>query len=137
MTGSLIPMRLLYVLVLFEAGMSLLSTLGGTLFMGGDPWYLGIGLIVASLYIVAGQVASRGRRWGLMTILIAECVRLTAFGLSTLIGLTPWVQLTLTGASVLDSLILPAIVAILAAALLIRGPRTPAPVDTRTLELVA
>jgi hypothetical protein len=130
-------MRLLYVLVLFEAGMSLLSTLGGTLFMGGDPWYLGVGLAVAALYIAAGQAASRGRRWGLLTILIAECLRLTGFGLSTLIGLTPWVQVTLTGASVLDSLILPAIVAVVAAVVLINTPRTPARIDVETLELVA
>jgi hypothetical protein len=130
-------MRLLYVLVLFEAGMSLLSTLGGTLFMGGDPIYLGVGLAVATLYIVAGQVASRGRRWGLMTILIVECLRLTGFGLSTLIGITPWVQLTLTGASVLDSLILPSIVAVMAAFLLIKREPAPAKVDVETLELVA
>lgn len=130
MTPDVITMdrRLLYVLALFEAGMSLLATLGGTLFMGADPLYLAVGTAVATLYIVAGLAALRGRRWGLLTLAICEGVRLAGFGLSELIGLLPAVQLTLTGATLVDSFVLPAIVAIMAATQFIGSAAVAVPV---------
>jgi hypothetical protein len=133
--------RLLFTLVLFEAGMSLLAMLGGALFMGGAWWYIVCGLLIAALYVVAGQAAASGRRWGPVTLIVIECLRLTGFGISAVIGLLPWVQLTLTGATLVDSLILPTIVAVMAAIQLIRPPvppMEPAPAPlAATLELVA
>jgi hypothetical protein len=121
--------RLLYMFALLEAGMSALATLGGTIFMGFSPFYLGFGFGVVALYIVAGQAASQGRRWGLLTLIVCESVRLTGFGLSAMIGLLPWVELTLTGSTLTDGLILPGIVAVMAAMQLINrspGARPPA-----------
>jgi hypothetical protein len=129
--------RLLYMFALLEAGMSLLAMLGGAIFMGGAWWYVGFGLLVAAVYIVAGQAASRGRRWGLVVLLVAECVRLTGFGLGAIIGAMPWVQLTVSGATLVDSLVLPVIVAVM---VLLRLTRAPAPIVAPlepTLELVA
>jgi hypothetical protein len=114
--------RLLYVLALLEAGMSALASLGGLIFMGPDPAYVTVGAAIATLYIVAGQAASRGRRWGLVTLIVCESVRLTGFGLSAAAGALPWVELTLTGATLADGLILPGVVAAMAAAQLIGRP---------------
>ncbi|HEY1485872.1 MAG TPA: hypothetical protein VGF84_07195 [Micromonosporaceae bacterium] len=119
--------RVLYVLALFEAGMVLLAMVGGAIFMGGALWYIGCGLAVAATYVVAGQAAANGRRWGLVTLLVAELLRLTGFLLSLVIGLLPWVDPTLTGASLADSLILPVIVAAMALRLLITAPPVPVP----------
>jgi hypothetical protein len=117
--------RLLYVFALTEAGMSALASLGGLIFMGLNPFNIVIGGAIAALYIVAGQAASRGRRWGLITLIVCECVRLTGFGLSAVIGLLPWVDLSLTGATLADGLILPAIVTVMAATQLINRPVQP------------
>ena len=119
--------RLLYVFALLEAGMAALATLGGLIFMGPDPFYIVFGAGIVALYVVAGQAASRGRRWGLIALLACECVRVTGFGLSALIGALPWVELTLTGATLTDGLILPVVVAVMAATQLIRRPIPDAP----------
>lgn len=119
--------RLLYVFALLEAGMSGLATLGGLLFMGLSPLYIGSGLAVVVLYVAAGQAASRGRRWGLLTLIICESVRLIGFALSGLIGMLPWVELTLTGSSLTDGFILPSIVAVMAAVQLVNRPAATIP----------
>jgi hypothetical protein len=129
--------RLLYVFALLEAGMSALATLGGTLFMGGNPLYIGVGAAIVALYIAAGQAASVGRRWGLLTLIVCECVRLTGFFLSAAVGMFPAVQLTLTGATLTDGLILPSIVAVMAATQLIARPATSATPALPIAELVA
>lgn len=129
--------RLLYVFALLEAGMAGLATLGGTLFMGANPLYIGIGAAIVTVYVVAGQAASAGRRWALITLLACETLRLVGFALSLLVGLLPQVELTLTGATLADGLILPAIVVVMVARQL--AVRRPAP-TTPTLrmpELVA
>jgi hypothetical protein len=108
--------HLLYVLALLQAGLTLMSTLGETIMMGGNLLYPLFGAAEAALFIVAGVSAAGGRRrWGLVTLIICDGLHLTGFGLSAAIGALPWVDLPLTGASLTDGLILPLVTVLLAA----------------------
>ncbi len=118
--------HLIYVLALFEAALALIATLGQAVTMGGNPFYIVTGVAEAALFIVAAAVAASGRRWGLIVLIVCDGLRLTGWGLSTLIGLLPWVQLPLTGATLTDGLILPLAVVLLAARLWSRTSRPPA-----------
>jgi hypothetical protein len=111
----------LYALALFEAGLCVLAALGQAI-AAGTPLYLVPGLSIATLFIVAAVSVPAGRRWGLVTLLVLDGVRLSGFLLSATLGLLPWVQLPVTGATVADGLILPAIVVTLSARLLSATP---------------
>jgi hypothetical protein len=109
--------HLVYLLALLEAGLALLAALGQGLFLA-SPLALLAGAAIAALFITAGAAARRGRRWGLVALIIADGVRLAGFALSAAIGLFPWVELPLTGATLVDGLLLPiAIIALAALAL--------------------
>lgn len=106
--------HLVYVLALLEASLTVLAALGQALMMGGSLLYFAAGCAVAALYIVAGVAASRGRRYGIVILIVSESLRLTGFSLSILIGLLPWVELPLTVATLTDGVVLPLALIILA-----------------------
>jgi hypothetical protein len=119
--------HVLYVLALLEAGLAVMAALGQLIAMGGNPLYVAVGLAEAVLYVVAGAAAARGRRYGVVILIVCECVRLTGFTLSVLVGLLPWVELPLTVATLTDGLVLPIAVIILAACSLPVRPLPSAP----------
>jgi hypothetical protein len=106
--------HLVYLLALLEAGLALLAAIGQGLFLA-SPLALLFGGAVAALFITAGAAARRGRVWGLVALIIADGVRLAGFALSAAIGLFPWVELPLTGATLVDGLLLPIAVITMAA----------------------
>jgi hypothetical protein len=110
MTGQ---RHLLYVLALLEAALCLLSAVG-QMVAGGSVLYLVPGFAIAALYIVAASAVTRSRRWGVVALLVLESVRLAGFSVSAAIGLLPWVELSLTGASLADGVVLPVAVILLA-----------------------
>jgi hypothetical protein len=105
---------LLYVLALLEAALCLLASAGQVVGAAGDPLFALPGLWLAGLYIVAGVFVARGQRWAAIILLILESLRLAAFSFSALLGLLPWVQPSITGATLLAGLVLPVSVMLLA-----------------------
>ena len=113
--------HLLYVLALLEAALCLLAALGQM--VAGANVVFGVpGLAITALYLTAGRAIVRRRRWGLVTFLVLESVRLVGFSLSAALGLLPWVQLPLTGATFADSVILPVVVMLLVGTVLSEEP---------------
>ena len=100
---------MLYVLALFEAGLCVLAALG-QMIGAGTAFYLVPGLGIAALYACAGVVVRRGGRWGAVALLVLDGARLSGFLISATLGLLPWVELSLTGATLVDGLLLPALV---------------------------
>jgi hypothetical protein len=110
--------HLLYVLALCEAGLTLLSGIGMWISMGVNPIYLVFGALFAAGYVVAGTVRAR---WGAYALIIAESLRLLGcVTLSLLLGLFPSLDVTVTGASLVDSIVLP--IAVIAVATKVLTP---------------
>jgi hypothetical protein len=126
---------MLYVLALFEAALCVLATLG-QMIGAGTALYLIPGFGIAALFITAGAAVRRGRRWGLVALLVLDGVRLSGFLLSAGLGLLPWVELPVTGATVVDGLLLPATVVTLSAWQLAATPiqSSPAPIEPTLVE---
>jgi hypothetical protein len=96
-----------YVLLLLQAALGVLATLGLLLLMGGNPVYLVAGLggpLV--LTILAGRVARR-RRWALVTVTVLEMLSLVAYNLNLLAGWLPQVDVTINLVSLLSQIALP------------------------------
>jgi hypothetical protein len=109
--------QIVYVLALFESALCILATVG-QMIGAGTPLYLVPGLAIAALYVCAGVSARGSRRWGLVALIVLDGVRLSGFLLSATLGLLPWVQLPVTGATLVDGLLLPVLVVGVAARLL-------------------
>jgi hypothetical protein len=135
---------LLYVAALFEGGQVLLAGAGQTVAMGGNGLYLLFGALLAVGYAVAAGAVARGRRWGRRALVGAEWVRLAGFAVSVLAGLLPWVESTVTLTGLLDGVVLPIAVILLARRVLPPARRqdaqtaaAPAPAPTEALPTAA
>ncbi len=104
--------HLALVLVLLQAGSTVLAMLGEVLVMGGNPLYLPVPLLHAALLIVAA--AAIRRRWGAVTLIVAESLSLLGFWLSVVIGLLPWVVYPVNLTGLLTDVAIPTAVALLA-----------------------
>jgi len=89
----------LYVLVLLQSSFLILGALGELLLMGGNPAYLIVPLAKMVLLIVLALKVASGRRWAAIAMIVVQGVTLVAFWLQVAVGLTPWVDasVTLTG----------------------------------------
>jgi hypothetical protein len=107
--------RLLLVLALLQAAFGLLAALGQLLFVAGNPAYLAVPLVRAALLVTAAAV---GRRWGMVAIVVLEGLSVTGFWVSAVVGLLPWVDVTVTPVGLLANVALPGAMTYLAARLL-------------------
>ena len=107
--------QLLLVLALLQAAFGLLAALGQLLFVAGNPAYLAVPLVRAALLVTAAAV---GRRWGMVAIVVLEGLSVTGFWVSAVVGLLPWVDVTVTPVGLLANVALPSAMAYLAARLL-------------------
>lgn len=96
-----------YVLLLLQAALGVLATLGLLVLMGGNPVYLvaGLGGPLASM-VLAGGVARR-RRWALATVTVLEMLSLLAYHLNLLLGAVPQIDVTVNLVSLLSQVALP------------------------------
>ena len=114
------------VLLLLQAALEVLATLGMFVLMGLNPVYVVVpGAHVVLLLVLASAVARR-KRWAYWTVGVLETVSVCAYWLNMLLGLLPQVDLTINLVGLLTSVALPQILAI-QALLLIREPRAAAP----------
>jgi hypothetical protein len=104
--------QLAYVLVLLQAGLTTLATLGQLVVMGGNPAYLPVPLVHTVLLLVAGSMIRR--RWAAVTLVALESLSLLGFWLSVLVGLLPWVEYPVNLTGLLTDVALPAVVLFLA-----------------------
>jgi len=116
--------QLLLVLALLQAAFGLLAALGQLLFVAGNPAYLAVPLVRAALLVTAAAV---GRRWGMVAIVVLEGLSVTGFWVSAVVGLLPWVDVTVTPVGLLANVALPGAMAYLAARLLAARPAPPGP----------
>src|SRR5581483_8460175 len=104
--------HLALVLVLAQAGATVLAMLGELVFMGGNPLYLPVALAHAALAVVAG--AAIRRVWGAIILLVLECLSVLGFWLSVLVGFLPWVVYPVNLVGLLTGLLVPGTLALLA-----------------------
>jgi hypothetical protein len=96
-----------HVLLVLQAALGALATLGLLLLMGGNPAYLAVGFgEPALLLVLAGRVA-RGRRWALVTVVVIETLSLAAFQLNVLLGVLPPVDMTVNLVELVSQVALP------------------------------
>jgi hypothetical protein len=96
-----------YVLLLLQAALGVLATLGLLLLMGGNPVYLVVGFGGPVLLIILAGGVARRRRWALFTVAILEVVSLGAYYLNLLVGLLPQVDVTVNLVGLLAQVALP------------------------------
>jgi hypothetical protein len=101
-----------YVLVLLQAGLTAVATLGEVVVMGGSPLYLPVPLAHTVVLIVAGS--NIRRPWAAITLIVLESVSLLGFWLSVTVGYLPWVVYPVNLTGLLTDLMLPAAVLLLA-----------------------
>ena len=101
-----------YVLLLVQAALGALATLGLLFLMGANPVYLMVGLGGPLLLtILAGGVARRSR-WALVTTTVLELVSLGAYQLNLLAGVLPQVDVTVNLVALLSQVALPVAVVV-------------------------
>ena len=101
-----------YVLVLFQAALTILAMFGQVIVMGGNPLYLPISFIHTVLLIVAGS--NLRRRWAAVLLIVLESLSLLGFWASLAIGMTPWVVYPVNLTGLITDVALPAVVLFLA-----------------------
>jgi hypothetical protein len=104
--------HLALVLVLLQAGVTILAALGEVVMMGGNPWYLPVPLLHTVVLVVAG--ANIRRPWAAITLMALEGLSLLGFWLSVVIGVLPWVDYPVNPVGLLTDFALPAAVLYLA-----------------------
>ncbi len=113
------------VLVLIQAGAGLLAMFGELLFMG-NPLYLVVPVAKAAvLFVLAAKVVGR-RRWALIALLTFEGLSVLGVSASTLVGLLPGLDRTMTLTGLLTEVGIPLVVIVYCAQLLAAWSSAPA-----------
>ncbi len=113
-----------YVLLLGQAALGMLASLGVLLLMAGNPVYLVAPLLHATLLFVLASFVARRRRWAWWGVVVLEALSLAGFALNLLIGLLPQVDMTLNLVGLLTQVGLPAALLWQCVHLLAEGKRT-------------
>lgn len=106
-----------FVLLCVQAALALLGMVGLVLLMG-NPLYLAGSLIKAAGLLVLAVKIRRGRRWALVTTVVAEWLALLAVWVGALLGLLPGLTPTMTLTGLLTDVGLPVAIGWLCARLL-------------------
>jgi hypothetical protein len=97
----------LYVLLLLQAAMGLLSGGAMLLFMGGSPLALPVAVLVPVAIFAAAAGVVRRRRWALRTALVAQYVTLLGLAASFLLGLLAVLDFSINLMTLLTNVALP------------------------------
>jgi hypothetical protein len=109
-------------LLLMAAGMTLLAMFGEIILMG-SLIYAAVPVIkAASLMLLARKVAAL-RRWAMVATIVLSGMTLGGFTISTLIGLLPQLDHTVTMTGLVTEVALPLVLIVLSAQLLATNPR--------------
>jgi len=109
--------ELVRLLLLMTAGFTLLAMFGAIVLMA-SPWYAVVPVGKAILLLVLARKVAAQRRWALMATIIVAALSLTGFIGSTLVGLLPQLDHTLTLTGVITQIALPIALIVLSAQLL-------------------
>lgn len=111
-------------LLLMTAGMTLLAMFGEIILMG-SLLYAAVPVIKATLLMVLARKVAVARRWAMITTIVLSAMTLGGFTISTLIGLLPQLDHTLTLTGLITEVALPLTLIVLSAQLLAATPRRP------------
>jgi len=109
-------------LLLLTAGMTLLAMFGEIILMG-SLIYAAVPVIKATLLMVLARKVAALRRWAMMTTVVLSGMTLGGFTISTLIGLVPQLDHTVTLTGLITGVALPLMLIVLSAQLLAATPR--------------
>jgi hypothetical protein len=109
--------ELVRLLLLMTAGFTLLAMFGDIVLMA-SPWYAVVPVGKAVLLMVLARKVAALRRWALITTVVVAALGLTGFVGSTLIGLLPTLDHTLTLTGLITQIALPITLIVLCAQLL-------------------
>jgi hypothetical protein len=113
------PADVLYVLVLTQVAVSLLAALGMVGLMGGNPLYLIVPALVATMQLVAATKVRRGRRWASWLLLVWEVLSLTRLTFNVVLAaVMADIAVTMNLANVVVTVVLPGAVIALCVRLL-------------------
>lgn len=116
------PAHVAYVLLLLQAALGVLATLGMILLMGGNPAYAVVGVGEPVLLAVLAAQVARHRRWAWYTVTVVEALAVLGYQLNLLVGVVPQADVTVNPVGLLTGVGLP--VAVLTLCLrLLRGTR--------------
>ena len=111
------PADVVFVLLLLQAAMGLLATLGLTVIMGVNLVYALVPSIKPILLLVLARRLVRGRRGAVAFIIAIEAVSLAGYALNLLVGFAPQVDVTVNLITVLSNVALPMAILVLCAGL--------------------
>lgn len=103
-------LHIVYVLTLMQVAFLLLAAAGEVLLMGGNPVYLGLPAIKATLLILFASKALEQRRWALRALTVLAWVTLAGFVLQLLIGLHPALDATVNLVGLMTNVGIPVVV---------------------------
>jgi hypothetical protein len=99
-----------YALVLLEGAFGLLAGLGMVVMMRGNPVYMLMPVAKLTALLVLATKVMGGRRWAMITLIVAQAVSLLGFWLDVVVGLLPQVQFTINLAGLLTGVAMPMVV---------------------------
>ncbi len=105
--NDLSHLDVIYILLLLQGAMGLLSGTAMFLFMAGNPssWPLALGVPLL-LFVVAVGV-TRGNRWARRAAITAQAIVMLGFGASFLLGLLPQVDMSFNLMTLLTNVVMP------------------------------
>ncbi|GIH02520.1 hypothetical protein Rhe02_05870 [Rhizocola hellebori] len=109
--------ELIRLLLLMTAGFTLLAMFGEIVLMA-SPWYAVLPIGKAILLLVLARKVAAQRRWALMATIVVSALGLTGFVASSLVGLIPQLDHTLTLTGLITQIALPITLILLCAQLL-------------------
>jgi len=111
-------------LLLMMAGLTLLAMFGEIVLMGNLA-YAAVPVIKATLLMLLARKVAVHRRWAMITTMVLCAMSLGGFTLSSLIGLLPQLDHTVTLTGLITEVALPLTLIVLSAQLLAATPRRP------------
>ncbi len=117
MSTTLERAELTRLLLLLTAGLTLLAMLGEIVLMA-SPWYAAVPVGKAILLLLLARKIVAMRRWAMITTIVLSGMALGGFALSSLIGLIPQVDHTVTLTGLFTEVALPITLIVLCAQLL-------------------
>lgn len=124
-------LEVVYVLLLLQGAMGLLSGTAMLLFMAGSPAAFPLALGAPLLFFILAVGVTRGNRWARRAAIGTELIVVLAFGASFLLGLMAQVDMSFSFMTLLSSVVLPVTVI----NLLRRPARAPITATARTVRL--
>jgi hypothetical protein len=109
-------------LLLMAAGMTLLAMFGEIILMG-SLIYAAVPVIKAALLMLLARKVAALRRWAMVATIVLSGMTLGGFTISTLIGLLPQLDHTVTMTGLVTEVALPLVLIVLSAQLLATNPR--------------